>query len=444
MKKSILLYGKALFILFFILALTACATSSADDLYALPQGADEYVQLQQQLNVLLSQGAEYSPPISGNYRQAVQFEDLDKDGNDEAIVFLNMTGESKPLKVYVYQKVEDEFIKVAVIEGEGTSFESVNYIDMNNDGAKEIVVGRQISTSVKILTAYSTKEFQMSAIINTDYIEYSPCSMTQQKGDDLFVLRNATDQNKEAVLYSFSEDGVLTATNTRLSRGAAVISRLRTTTLEDGKSAVIVEGRLDTNMIFTDIFALSGGKLKNITIDVSTGASDETFRSYEIYCRDINSDGKVEIPYPIQIPSQNEGASYWLIQWYLYDSSGQRQLVMTTFSNNTDGWMLAVPDDWTEDISVRRTEYVSGEQAVIFSYTGDGEEKDFLAIYTLSGENRVERAKLTGRFVLTTEAEQIYVARIFDAAIAEKLDIDAATVRENFSIIYSEWNTGET
>ena len=120
------------------------------------------------------------------------------DGSDEAVIFLSHAGHANPLKIYIYQKVDDEFVQAAVIEGQGTSFESVNYIDMNDDGFKEIVVGRQISTAMKSLTVYSTEKFQMSVLLSTDYIEYMTCRMYDSKYDDLFVIRNGADQEKEA------------------------------------------------------------------------------------------------------------------------------------------------------------------------------------------------------------------------------------------------------
>ena len=83
---------KAVIAAVLVFAFSACAASSPDELYLLPQGADEYEQLQQQLNTLLSDGAEYSPPVSGNYRQTVQFEDLNMDGSEMCIRDSFLTG----------------------------------------------------------------------------------------------------------------------------------------------------------------------------------------------------------------------------------------------------------------------------------------------------------------------------------------------------------------
>lgn len=446
MKKRLASALKAALLLSVILMTAACSDDSAEDLYALPKGAEEYVYLEREINMLLSKGAEYSPPLSGSYRQSVQLEDLDGDGESEAIVFLSATAEERPLRMYIFKNDGEKVYQAALVDGDGTSFDSVNYMDLNGDGFSEIIVGRQVTSSAKMLTIYSTKNFEMSVLLSTDYMEYSLCSLSDHSGTDIFVIKDAegTDQAKEANLFFFNDEGNIIETKAALSRGIESISRLRTTNLSDGSRAVVVEGRIRGGTIFTDVFTMDGGKIRNITVSPKSGVSDDTLRTYESYCTDINGDGIMEIPSPVQMPVQNGGGEYWLLKWYAYDSGGRRTLMKTTYSNTTDGWMLTVPDEWESKITVRRAEYVSGESSVIFSFIASDEQvQDFLTIYTLSGENKTERSKLAGRFVLASERDRIFAARITDSDAASALGVNQAMIKNNFSIIYSEWNTGE-
>ena len=444
-NRAFRILGLAL-IMFVFSAFTACSMRSADELYTLPKAADEYTDLEREIGVRLAAGAEYSPPSSGSYRQSVQLEDLDGDGVSEALVFLNVSGDAKPLKMCIYTEKDGDYSETAVIEGEGTSFESINYIDMDSDGAKELAVGRQISNSVKMLTVYSTEGYQMPILLQTDYLEYAVCDLTETTGSDLFVIRQAgADQAKEINVFSCMDDGEVITSNARLSRGVESVSRIRNTRLTDDMNAVIVEGMLGSGEVFTDIITRNNGVVRNITLNTETGVSEKTVRTNVIYSRDIDRDGVVEIPNPVQMPAQSENTVYWLTEWYAYSSTGGRNLVMTTFNNTTDGWMLTIPREWTDRITVRRTEYISGERSVVFSYIDNNNEiSDFLAVFTLSGENKSERAKLSGRFILATESERIFAARILNEKTAEKLGVTDETVKDSFSIIYSEWNTGET
>ncbi len=433
-------------IMFVFSAFAACSMRSADDLYTLPKAADEYMDLEREIGLRLAAGAEYSPPSSGSYRQSVQLEDLDGDGVSEALVFLNVSGDTKPLKICIYTEEDGDFSEAAVIEGEGTSFESINYVDMDSDGVKELAIGRQISSSVKMLTVYSTEDFQMPILLQTDYLEYTVCNLSETQGSDLFVIRQGgADQAKEINVLSCMENGEVVTANARLSRGVESVSRLRNSKLSDDMNAVIVEGVLGSGEVFTDIIARSNGVVRNITLNTATGVSEKTVRTNVIYSRDIDRDGIVEIPNPVQMPSQSESNVNWLTEWYAYSSTGGRNLIMTTFNNTTDGWMFTTPREWTDRITVRRTEYISGERSMVFSYIGNNSEmSDFLAIFTLSGENKSERAKLSGRFILATESERIFAARILNEKTAETLGVNTQMVKDSFNIIYSEWNTGET
>ena len=83
---------------FFITASTALAlsgcmfVSSPDELYSLPKLPEEYTDLENEINTLLSTGYEYIAPTEGENLQLVQMVDVDSDGIDEAIVFLRKIG----------------------------------------------------------------------------------------------------------------------------------------------------------------------------------------------------------------------------------------------------------------------------------------------------------------------------------------------------------------
>ena len=71
-----------------LLALGGCGMGgSIDELYSLPQMADEYVELQRAIDAVLDDGAVYSAPVDGVHRQSVQLCDLNGDGEEEAAAF---------------------------------------------------------------------------------------------------------------------------------------------------------------------------------------------------------------------------------------------------------------------------------------------------------------------------------------------------------------------
>ena len=135
-----------------VILLGGCVSTSAEELYALPQLSEDYLQLQDLIDSILASGAEYSAPAAGSYRQPIQQEDIDGDGEKEAIAFFNFLGSDRPLRIYIF-RINDAGIyeEAAVIEGEGTGIESINYTDMDGDGTLEIAVGWQLASGINML-----------------------------------------------------------------------------------------------------------------------------------------------------------------------------------------------------------------------------------------------------------------------------------------------------
>ena len=454
MKSKLRAAAMLLAVLILITALSGCVTKSAEELYCLPALSEEYVVLQEQLNRVLQSGAGYSAPISGSNRQAVQLQDIDGDGVNEAIAFFNCLGEENPLKIYVFECQDDTYYQACVIEGTGTRFESISYTDMNGDGVSEFLVGWQISSELKMLTAYTIEDYRPTVILNTDYTDYTVSDMNADGWMDLVVVRlSSSELSGEVELYALRADGELASCVSRMSDGVEALSHARTGALRDGTPSVCLESAIDATNIVTDIFIYRQGTLQNITLDTNAGVSAETIRSYSVYCRDMNADGVLEVPKPVQMPSVSgadstvwgANSSFWAIEWYDYLSTGRRVRVLVTYHNNTDGWYLSMPDSWEGKVAVRREDSSTGARMVIFSEYDSATQQvgsDFLTIYTLTGDTADERAESEGYFVLQTTKNTVYAAQILtDHAPVE---LSEAMVKENFKIIYSEWMSGET
>ena len=80
------------------LALTLCALLSGcffrpvEQLYAIPHPPKDYEALQERLGEVVAQGGEYAAPLTGEMIQAVQLQDLNGDGRQEAIAFFRFPG----------------------------------------------------------------------------------------------------------------------------------------------------------------------------------------------------------------------------------------------------------------------------------------------------------------------------------------------------------------
>ena len=434
MKRILLLFLGAL-----LLALCGCGMGgSIDELYSLPQTADEYVELQRAIDAVLGGGAVYSAPVDGVHRKSVQLCDLDGDGEEEAVAFFATAGE-KPLKIYIFRRSAGKYEKAAVIEGAGSSIESIDYEDLDGDGWMEAVVGWGMGGDLKMLELYTLKGYQAASIAAADYSRYLTDDMNGDGRKELLAVRRGSAEAAGSVtLYAVAGDGETISATERLSVGLDGITKLAVGALKDKPGALFVEGSCQGGLV-TDILTYEDGSLKNITLDPATGVSEGNLRSSTAAFQDLSGDENYLIPIPRALPAQGETV-YRVLDWYGYNSRGKRTIVTTTYHNYSDSWYLILPDSWGE-ISLRREDSDVGERAVVFSFwNGEGESvTDFLVIYTLSGENRTELASREGRSVIISGGETIYAAELRLSAEEWPERPDMNWLRQNFRPIYSEW-----
>jgi len=425
--------------------LTGCFRTSADDLFSLPAVSAEYLRLQAHINMILGGGAEFAPPTRGPNRQAVQLHDLNGDGVKEVIAFFSSIDDGT-LKIYIFERVDDDYVVADVIEGVGTEFESIRYVDMDGDGVKELVIGWQIVPALRYMSIFSITGFHHQLLVSGEaFSELAVYDITQDGTDDVVVFMLPTqDVAGTAKIFSMMPDGEIVSQESRLSVGVESVSRILTGQLIDGVPALFVEseGRFETGSMVTDIFAQRDGSFTNISLNSDTFISDYTVR-HRMNSSEVNRDGILKTPALRRLIAQSE-TEYYAIDWYAYSSDGSRTRMLTTYHNNFDEWFLILPFDWREKVSVRRDDSTPGERTIIFSYfeTPDGSHHDFLKVIKLSGAGAAERAERDNRELIMVDRTAVFAFELLAPANSFGITFDEDIVRDNFRLIYSDWLTG--
>ncbi len=444
LKKGI---GICLAALGMAMLLSGCFFQSMDELYALPKQSEEYYALQSEIDRLLTNGAAYAAPTSGTNQQSVQLADLDGDTEDEAVVFLRTAGE-KPLKAYIFDRIGDQFENVAVIEGDGNSFASVEYVQIDGEPGLELVLGRQVSDQVvQALSVYALRENRVVELMSASYTAYTTVDLDSDGNMDLFLLQfNTDDHTGVAEYYRYVGGQIEREPEAMLSSGAEGIKRMITGQVDDGVPAVFVASVYEENSIITDIFALRDGAFVNITTEGASGTSAQTIRNYYVYATDIDSDGVIELPQPRQLPCYGDSSQedvYWIIDWYRISVDGRREKKMTTYHNYSGGWFLVLPEEWNGEITISRSGEVSGVRGYTFSkWNGYFEAPDeIFTVYAFSGEDRNVVAAADGRFILGEKGDVTYAASRGTHQWA--LALSEEDLVQMFHFIHVDWNSGE-
>ena len=435
-----------------LLAVSGCGFSfSPEELYSLPQLPAEYTELNNCINQVIESGAEYAAPVSGSNIQSVQLEDLNGDGEEEAVAFFRNTADEKPLKIYIFTAEEETYRQTAVIEGTGTSIYSIAYEDLDQDGIKELLVGWRVNTDMQALSVYTLRSGRPEELIQgTSYVRYAVNDLNQDGLWELVVLRADEENNGIADYYCWQEGEFQLRTSARITSTMAELSqqgKVRSGVLQDETPALFVTGVEESAWMATDILAVKNGELVNILLSDVTGVSSEIAPFCSLYPEDINGDGVTEVPHPESIPAWGNVAEEPCrrIDWYAYASDGTKTLAMSTYHNVDDGWYLRLPDSWRDQILITRT---AGAEAstVTFSIQGDGTEppRDFLRITKLTGSNREIQATRAGRIILRRQPEIIYTAELLEANSGWEYGLTEDEVREAFNLITTEWTAGDS
>ena len=141
---------KPKFILIAVLAalvtlLSGCM-STVDQMYCLPKRSEAFQSLQTAMDRAM-EGLQYSAPLAGENQQTVQAADLNGDGKAEYIVFAK-GNEDRPMRVLIFTEENGDYVLSSTIARNGSSFEQVEYVQMDGQPGLEMVVGCQVSDQV--------------------------------------------------------------------------------------------------------------------------------------------------------------------------------------------------------------------------------------------------------------------------------------------------------
>lgn len=468
------------------LLLTGCLFRPPDDLYKLPEKSPGYEQLNNAIRITRSRlemkygtSCELAVIVGGEHTASIQLQDLDGDGEREsALTFVRVPGIEKAIKVYIFRQFGEEYKVTGMVEGDGAAIYSVDYVDLNGEGNKELVISWQISAGVYQLGAYTLDDLGMPIDLpkdasvqtsagqgrsDTDLMAtellltscsgavdgssgYELLDIDQDTLTEIAVTRiDTAGVGSQVEVYGWRDGAFVSLSSGGLSSGVVSLVRMRANYLSGDyyQPALYIICALADGSRTVDVLAYQKENLVNLAlIGQENGISKNVLRGYtEVNPTDINGDYVLEIPSPRRLPSVSEAvtSNFWLIDWSQYNDKGKCKQVLTTYHNVADSWYLIIPEEWKDLITISRNDAPSGQREVVFSLW-QGVEKDpipFLSIYKLTGNNRTARAAYEGRFILREEESVIYAAEFYDC----KWDcgLDQTGLMEHFNTIQAGW-----
>lgn len=424
-----------------LLLLSGCSINAVSDLYCLPKRSEEHTNLQSLIKTAMDK-CEYSAPVTGDNRQTVQSADLDGDGEDEYLLFAKDSSE-KPLKIFVFSGDGTNYQLLDTIESTGSSFDRIEYIQMDGRRGYEIVVGHQVSDQVVgSVSVYTLQDRQLQQVMTANYSEFICCDLDLDGRSGVFVLHPDESGNGLAELYSFHGQTLERSQEVSMSEPAENIKRIMYGRLNDGVRAIYVASAVTgSDGIITDVYCLIDGALTNVSLSNESGTSVQTLRNYYIYADDIDGDGVLELPSLINMHSEERletVADQYVIRWYAMNSDGSEVDKLYSYHNLASNWYLQLD----EEIAQR---YMVEQKGSSFEFSlwdeSFTEARKVFTIYILTGQKREEQATTDNRFVLHRTESTIFAASLEVASAEYGLTQDKLI--KNFHLILKDWKNGE-
>lgn len=430
-------------LIFVLLAtmLCGCSIHTISDLYCLPMRSEEYTGLQSAIDQIMP-GREYSAPISGENRQSVQSADLNGDGKVEYLLFAKSQDE-RPLQIFIFSLVAESYVLLDTISCNGSSFEQVEYVQMNDRPGMEIVVGSQVSDQVlRTVSVYTLVNNQIEQAMSSSYTKFLCGDLDKDNLSELLILRPSTADPTNGIAEMFGFDGGVLSRSpeVNMSGSAESIKRIMLGKLNDGVRAMYVASSIDNNKLITDVYAVVNGNFTNVSLSNESGTSVQTLRNYYVYADDIDNDSVLELPSLISMKTKEEKESeqQYLIRWFAMTSRGREVDKQYTYHNFVGGWYIHLDKSLAERITV--TPKGNSFEFCLWnpSFT---ETETLFTIYVLTGQKREEQSVADNRFAIYKTDTTIYAGNLEVASAA--YGISKETLIQSFQLILQDWKTGE-
>lgn len=436
MKKRILV-PICVFLLTMLLA--GCGARTIDEMYCLPRRSERNNNLRAAMESAM-EGRVYAAPVSGANQESVQTADLDGDGEDEYLIFAKVIQDDS-LQILLFNQLADENYELwEILDCKGSSFEQVQYANVDDKPGCELIVGTQLNEKVtRTVSLYSFASKQAEKIKSMIYLKFVVCDLDSNGCSELMVIQNgeAESSGGSVRLYSYADGNVVGSVEAKLSVGPEYIRRIAVNMLSSGEPAVYVASACNENVVITDIFALRDGVFSNISRSNDLGTSMQTLRNYYVYAEDLDGDGVLELPSLLSMMYNTTEQN--LIRWFTIDIDGRETNKLYTFHNFEDGWYIELDSEWIDRFAAEK----NGSVYTFYMWNNSyGTAVPVFTVYSLTGKDRDAQAQTQNRFPLHRGEDVVYAAKMESGSAIYGMTENY--LKANFHLIRQDWTTSES
>lgn len=389
--------------------------TSIDDLISPVSPSGDNAGVQNAVSELCKSGYLIKIPSGGDYTTSYIFHNLDSDENDEAIAFYEPSDDRGTVSLAVLKKSDDKWSVIDNIKGEGSDVKSVDFCDVNDDGAEEILVCWSFiskSTTFK-LSVYSQGqtdgEYKLKPISDSITAgEFVCADINEDKVNEVVVFNiGSSGESPSAQLYSFKNNRKSLIGETKLDSTIISFESITCGVTDEGMSIYADALKSDGDSMLTEFIYWSNyyDSIVSPFYSYSTGRTADTTRSSLIDCKDIDGDKTIEIPLdlsvknlPSQITAQN---------WVAYGNTVLNHKCYS-YSCKRDAYSLVIDDNVFSKLSVK----YDNDKRMLSAVSNDSKKECFSIVTVIKSAYNSDDERFKNYTQIFSNSGFVYLAGV--------------------------------
>lgn len=324
-----------------------------DSLLSPPLYHEEYEALVDAFRENVSKDGILCSPQGGDYRSAIIVEDVDSDGETEALIFYKDVVESSVIRMHYFNTVDGKWSSRGDYNGYGNEVKKVVISDMDGDGKYELVVIWSVSgvSTSNIMSVYRAP-YELDEYKEISNETCTVCEVADVDGDskeEIFYMNQVTvseQSQRYAKIMKIDNGSVRYIGEAKLDPNISSYTSVKTEKASgDSPFRFYVDALKGENQMITELIYWDKEKAELCApfLNAEEMTNKETLRDVPVASADINNDGVIDIP--VQTETVNDAVEGGCImKWFNY-SNGIKKTVATTFVNYANGYMVQLAED---------------------------------------------------------------------------------------------------
>ena len=400
-----------------IILLTGCAFSSnIDNLMSPPKLSVEQEQIYSALTNATGTSISLKYPKSGKYLSAFIIEDIDSDGENEAVVFYeknNIALEENKRKRNILDRSDGKWRSVCDTPAKGAEIEKVIISELGSNSRTNLIIGSSlINRSEKNVSIYSYVDGNIEETFSESYSFIDVTDLDKDEENEFLLLSGASSGGTAtAEVYKLNEKGIYYKYSCKLSGSFTEFDSLNYGKIDEDKTGLYIDAVLGNGLIQTDIIYMDDTGLNKV---FSTSEQSRfTVRPAGCSSFDIDGDGILEIPVQTiasGYENVSESEQMKFTEWYFWSRNNVLEKKYLSYYNINDGYIFVFPERWENHVTVKRDSI--NDEIVFCSYENETAGRELLRIYFATDQPSIEDRISNGYMLLQTKGDSAYLAYI--------------------------------